>query len=166
MANKTTFTPEEWRQLLEGVMMSSMAVSAADPSGLWGMLKEGFASAGALADIKAKGGSNELIKAIVDDFGTSEGRSIARDGLKETFSGAKAPEIKTRSIESLRQLSTLLDTKAPADAAEVKTWLRDIAQRVAEASKEGGFLFFGGERVSEAERATLDEISSTLNVRT
>ena len=166
MANKTTFTPEEWQQLLEGVMMSGMAISAADPSGLWGMLKEGFASAGALADIKAKGGSNELIKAIVDDFGTSEGRSISRDGLKETFSGAKAPEIKTRSIESLRQLSVLLDAKAPEDAGEVKAWLRDIAQRVAEASKEGGFLFFGGERVSEAERATLDEISSTLNVRT
>lgn len=166
MANKANFTPEEWQQVLEGVMMSSMAVSAADPSGLWGMLKEGFASAGALADIKAKGGSNELINAIVDDFGTSEGRTITRDGLKEKFAGAKPKDIKFRSIESLNQLSGLLDAKAPEDAVEVKAWLRDIAQRVAEASKEGGFLFFGGERVSEAERATLDEISNALSVRT
>ena len=165
MANKTSFTPEEWQQVLQGVMMSSMAVSAADPSGLWGMLKEGFANAGALADIKSKGTSNELIKAIVDDFGTSEGRSATRDGLKEKFAGAKAPDIRALSVESLSELSALLDTKAPEDAPEVKAWLRDIAQRVAEASKEGGFLFFGGERVSEAERATLDEISTALNIR-
>ncbi len=64
MVNKSSFTPEEWQQVLQGVMMSSMAVSAADPSGLWGMLKEGFANAGALADIKTKGNSNELINQL------------------------------------------------------------------------------------------------------
>jgi hypothetical protein len=35
---------------------------------------------------------------------------------------------------------------------------------VAEASKEGGFLGFGGVQVSEAERTTLAEISAALNL--
>ncbi len=47
MSDKSSFTPDEWHQILQSVMMSSMAVSAADPSGLWGMLKEGFAGTGA-----------------------------------------------------------------------------------------------------------------------
>ena len=45
MANKASFTPEEWKQLLEA-MLASIAVTAAEPSGLWGMLKESFAAGG------------------------------------------------------------------------------------------------------------------------
>jgi hypothetical protein len=57
----------------------------------------------------------------------------------------------------------LLDAKAPQDAAAFKTWLRDIAQKAAEAANEGGFLGFGGIAVSDAEKATLAEISTALN---
>ena len=34
MTDKTNFTPEEWKLLLESVMMAGIAVSAAEPSGL------------------------------------------------------------------------------------------------------------------------------------
>jgi hypothetical protein len=40
MTDKSTFTPEEWKLLLESVMMAGIAVTAAEPSGLWGLLKE------------------------------------------------------------------------------------------------------------------------------
>ena len=38
-----------------------------------------------------------------------------------------------------------------------------MAQKAAEAGKEGGFLGFGGVAVSEAEKATLVEISAALS---
>ena len=65
-------------------------------------------------------------------------------------------------IEGLRQVSLLLEAKAPTDAAAFKTWLAALAERVAAASKEGGFLGFGGVQVSDAEKATLGEISAAL----
>ena len=164
MANKSTFTADEWKQLLESVMMTAMAVTAADPSGLWGMLKEGLAAGGALAQSKADAASTELVKAVVADLGTAEGRSAARDGVRAKFAGSQPADAKARAIEALRQVAALLDTKAPEDAAAFKAWLRGIAQRVAEASKEGGFLGFGGVQVSDAERATLAEISGALNL--
>lgn len=37
-----------------------------------------------------------------------------------------------------------------------------IAQAVAEAHKEGGFLGVGGKQVSEEEQAALDDIKATL----
>jgi hypothetical protein len=40
--------------------------------------------------------------------------------------------------------------------------LNGLASKVAEASKEGGFLGFGGVQVSDAEKAALAEISSAL----
>jgi hypothetical protein len=163
MASKTTFGAEEWKRLLQSPMIAAMAVTAADPSGLWGMLKEGLAASSALAQAKADAGANELIRAVVAEFETSEGRAVARDGLRERFSGSKPADLKARAIEEIRQVSTLLDAKAPEDAVAFKAWLAAIAERVAEASKEGGFLGFGGAPVSDAEKATLAEIAGALS---
>ena len=162
MSAKTDFTPDEWKLLLESVMMAGIAVTAAEPSGLWGTLKESFASARGMAS--GKGGSSDLINALVADFETSDGRTIAREGLSEQLKGSKAAEIKEKSIAALRQAAALLDTKAPGEAAAVKTWLRQMSHNVAEASKEGGFLGFGGVTVSDAEKATLAEIDAALKV--
>ena len=162
MADKNSFTPDEWKTLMESVMATGVAVSAAEPSGLWGMMKEGFASAAVLSEAKSKQDANPLIRALVDDFVTSEGRQSVQNGLKEKFQGAKAADIKERSINLLRQASAIVDTKAPQDAPAFKSWIGQLGQRVADASKEGGFLGFGGIQVSEAEKATLNEITNAL----
>jgi len=67
-------------------------------------------------------------------------------------------------LEVLKQAAAIVDTKVPSDAGAYKSWLRHIAQAVAEASAEGGFLGFGGVPVSEAEKATLAQISTNLGV--
>jgi hypothetical protein len=164
MADKSSFTKDEWTRLLESPMMAGMAITAADPSGLWGLLKESFAGGAALTKVATDSNANALIKAVVADFSTSEGRSAARDGLKAEFVGAKPADIKTKSVESLRQVSALLSAKAPGDAAAFKDWLHQISQSTAEAASEGGSLFGGGVQVSDAEKATLGEISSALGV--
>ena len=38
MANKQSFTPEEWTKVMESAMMAGVAVTAAEPSGLWGKI--------------------------------------------------------------------------------------------------------------------------------
>lgn len=165
MASKTTFTPEEWKQVLEGVMLSGMAVTAAEPSGLFGVLKESMATGKALLAAKSDPASNELIKAVVAEYETGDGRKLASDQLKSRLKGNTSADIRNKSIAALRDLSTLLDTKAPSDAAAFKVWLTHIAEDAAEASKEGGFMGFGGTPVSEAEKATLSELSSALGMK-
>src|SRR3954453_9434231 len=124
MADKSSFTEEEWTLLLESPMMAGMAVTAADPSGLWGLLKESFASGSALAKAMTDPGSNPLVKALATDFSTSEARSAARDGLKAKLANSQPAEVKTKSIEALRQVSAMLAIKAPCNAAAFKSWLR------------------------------------------
>jgi hypothetical protein len=166
MADKSTFTPDEWKLILERVMAAGLAVSAAEPSGLFGLLREGFASSSTLVQAKTDPNTNALIKAAVADFDTSEGRSVVRDGLKEKLAGSPTVEIKEKCIQILQQTAALLDAKAPSDAAAFKGWLRLIAQHVAEAASEGVLLGFGGVKVSDAEKATLAEISSVLKLAT
>ena len=162
MANKQSFTPAEWTKVLESMVLAGMAVSAAHPSGLWGTLKEAFASRSAMATSKLSSSSNELIKAAIADFETRETRSVVEEALHKRVAGAKPAEIVQRSLDNLREVSTILDAKAPSDAAAFKDFLRGISQKVAEASAEGGFLGFGGVKVSDAEKATLGDIAKAL----
>jgi hypothetical protein len=164
VTDKSNFTPDEWKVLLESVMAASIAITAAEPSGLWGLLKESFAGGAELAKAKMDPAIDVLIKAIVDDFGTAEGRTITRDGLKDKLKGAKPAEIKDKCVDILKQAAKVVDAKAPSDAAAFKGWLRQISQHVAEASTEGGFLGIGGVAVSDAEKATLADISSALKL--
>jgi hypothetical protein len=164
MADKTSFTKDEWALLLRSPMNAGMAITAAEPSGLFGLLKESFAGGAALAEAVTNSNANPLVKAIVTDFQTRDGRAAAHDGLKAELADSKPAEIKTKAIDSLRQVSTVLATKAPDDAAAFKGWLREISQKTADAASEGGGLFGGGVRVSDAEKATLGEISSALGI--
>ena len=162
MADMQNFTPDEWTKVLQGVMLASMAVTAAEPGGLWGTLMETFVGGSTMAASKFDPYSNELIKAVIADFETAKGRYAVQESLRKDFAGLKPPDVVQHSLTNLRDLSAILDAKAPGDADGFKAWLRDISQRVAEASKEGSFLGVGGVQISDAEKVTLADISKAL----
>jgi len=121
MTSKAAFTADEWNQVLGGVFMAGFAVTAADPSGLWGLLKETFASGRALMDAKNNASASELSQAIVSDMETSEGRSAAQDHVKGRLQGAKREEIKQRAIDALRAPFAVLD-QALAAHGDAEAW--------------------------------------------
>jgi hypothetical protein len=162
MATKSDFTTDEWKKVLEAPLLASFAISAADPSGLFGLIKEGFASASALAEVKSNPAADALLTAVVDDLLTGDGRSAARDGVKAVATGGDIAGAKDRALTELKSAVAIVNAKAPADAVAFKAWLNHIAQKVAEASAESGFLGFGGAPVSEKEKATLAELATIL----
>src|SRR6478735_8238609 len=68
MADKTSFTKDEWTLLLESPMIAGMAITAAEPSGLWGLLKESFAGGSALTKAMTGPDTNALVKSVVTDL--------------------------------------------------------------------------------------------------
>ncbi len=65
----------------------------------------------------------------------------------------------------LKQAARILDSKAtPEESAEIKGWLSDLSVKTANAAKEGGFLGFGGTKVSENEKVALQKIADKLGV--
>ena len=164
MAGKASFTPDEWARVVASPMVASMAITAADPSGLWGLLKEAMSGGWALLDAKQNAHANPLAKAVADDITTSETRIAAREWVQSQFKGVQLGELKNKAVGELRVVSALVEAKAPEDAAGFKAWLSQVAQKAAEAGNEGGFLGFGGVAVSDAERATLAEISAALGM--
>jgi len=116
------------RALLQSPLIVGIAVFAADPGGLFGMLKESMASARALVQAKADPNVDELVRAVAGDFETSEGRGLAQEGVKAVLAGTKPADIKAKAVAKLSAVSALLANKAPADAVAYKTWLAGIAK--------------------------------------
>jgi hypothetical protein len=162
MASKANFSTEEWSRVVASPMVASTAITAADPSGLWGLLQEGIAGGSALLKAKQDASTNALVKAVVDDFANGDARTAARERVQTIFKSSQPADLTRRAVDELRSVASLLDSKAPEDSQAFKSWLQEIAQKAAEAAKEGGFLGFGGIAVSDAEKATLAEIAAAL----
>jgi hypothetical protein len=161
MAGKADFTADEWSLLCKSPMLAAMVVVAASPSGPFGVIKEMIAMAKLVAETKAKGGEG-LVSAVVNEITTREGIEHA----KPTEIQGKSPDqARAYALDQLKQAAALLHQKAPGDATAFTQWLQEVAQRVASASKEGGFLGFGGTLVSEQEHAALRDIAATLGIQ-
>jgi hypothetical protein len=163
MAVKDSFAPEEWARIVGAPMLAGIAVTAADPGGLWGAVKEGTATASALrAGANPAGEGGGLITEVASAYQSSEGRDLARGALKAQSSGKQPAEIVDAAVAELGAVAALVASKAPEEAPAFKAWLKEIAAKVAEAGNEGGFLGFGGVKVSDAEKATLDRVGAAL----
>ncbi|GAB3094034.1 hypothetical protein G8770_02115 [Aestuariicella hydrocarbonica] len=161
MSIKDKFTDDEWKLVLQSPMLTGIAITAADPSGLWGMLKEGFGVASSLQQAKASPGDS-LPGMISSAFDHAEGRKLAQENLKEQFKGKKPAQAADIAVTRLGDVCAIVAAKAPEQVEAYKTFIRAIAQKVAESATEGGFLGFGGEKVSAAEQKTLDDIDRVL----
>lgn len=155
---KTDFSPDEWQVLFAAAPMVGLGISAASPNGPFGVVKEMFSVGMALAEVVQKGSDNALVKAIADDM---RARGTKAEGVK----GVKTPEDARRAVlEHMTKVSDIVAKQAPAEAEGFKRWLVEVAKRVAEASTEGGFLGFGGEKVSAGERDAIQAIAEKLGV--
>jgi hypothetical protein len=162
MATKADFTAEEWNQIRRAPFMAGLAVVAASPSGPFGVVKEMLAVGKMLAEVKAQGSSNDLVKSLVADLEGGSGEQSTPAELQ----GKGPDQVKSFAIDSCRQATALIEKKAtPEEAQGFKQWLVSVGQRVSEAAKEGGFLGFGGTQVSEQEAATIKELSTALGVK-
>jgi hypothetical protein len=162
MSTKIDYSAEEWKLCLKAPLMAGLAVVAASPSGPLGVLREVFAVGKLVAETRTQVGSNELLRALVSELASPDARGQV-DAAE--LRGLAPEQLKAHALEACRTFSALVDRKATREEAEgVKRWLVGIAQRTAEAAKEGGFLGLGGTRVSEAETGAIREVSSALGI--
>ena len=76
-----------------------------------------------------------------------------------------AEKLTAQTLEDAREAAQLLDSKVdPAQAAQYRQWALGVADKVAMASTEGGFLGFGGTRLSDAEKSLIDQLKTALRV--
>jgi hypothetical protein len=160
-----SFSPEDWTLLKSAPLLAGLLVSLSDlRSGIFGAVKEGLAPSQAIMEAGA-GASNPVVAAVVASI---KEMAAKRERLQPPISvtGKKPEEVKAEVTAQLAKISAVLKDKVPTDQAEgYKSWLVAIAGKVANAATEGGFFGFGGEKVSAAETAAINELASSLGVK-
>jgi hypothetical protein len=173
---RQNFTDEEWTTLLQAPLQGVMAVVLADRVDPVSFLQE------LMAGVKIVGAElqrQDLTGELAPLMATAMGEIDAQDpldgdqlllkkefellGLMQTFKDAK--EGKQYALEHFRRVAAILETKvAGIHATDCKRWLMAIAQKVAEAQREGGFMGIGSSRISEKESDVLKDLAAALKL--
>jgi hypothetical protein len=143
MTGKADFTPEEWQVVLEGPPSAGMIVVTAQRGGTF---RETIAMAEGYAEARKQHGQSELLDEIVS--------------AKPVIDHTRYQSVEELKEDGLRHLSDaveLLDHKAtPEELTDYRRFVLSLAGEVAAAHREGG------EGVSPAERAAIEEIATSL----
>ena len=162
MVQKADFTSEEWQLVLSMPQIASLYVALASPSNPLGLAQEMVASTKVIMEALKAASGNELIDAVAADI---RERVEKRERLESPLKMSNDPnDMKSQCLQACREVAALLSQKAPAEAQAYKQWIYQAAQNSANAAKEGGFFGIGGERISEAESAALQEIATALDL--
>ncbi len=163
MTQKTAFTSDQWDLLRLVPALVSAGMSSADRSGLFATVKEASAGIRSMSE-SYRGSDVELLQAFADDRSTP-GIPDPRELLGEGDREQQRVKLKESVMTRLQQALSLLEQKAtPEETRAYKQMVHDVAEDVANASKEGGFLGFGGVQVSEAEKSFLAELDQALRL--
>lgn len=149
MVDKSQFSADEWERVKDAPAVAGVMVVTAQRGGT---LREAMEMARAWTEARGGAGGSALLDELV-----------ASPPAIDPQRFSSPDELRTRAPQMLRDAVSTLEAKADPDEVEAyKQFIVTLAQRVAEAHKEGGFLGIGGEKVGEDERAALDQIRSAL----
>jgi hypothetical protein len=143
MTGKADFTPEEWQVVLEGPPSAGMIVVTAQRGGTF---RETIAIAKAYVEARKKHGQSQLLDEI----------AAAKPEIDHTRYHS-FEELKDDGLRHLRDAVALLERKVTAEELEdYRRFVLNLADVVANAHREGG------ENVSPAERAAIEEIAASV----
>jgi hypothetical protein len=149
MTKKADFNAEEWSTLVEAPVLAGMRVVTA---GRGGTIRETMAMGKVYAAARQQHGESELLDNLVSSPPTMDPQRVGSSG-----------DVKGAVEQRLREAVGILEGKATAEELDAyRGFVVTLAEAVANAHKEGGFMGVGGTPVSEDERRALDEIAATL----
>lgn len=157
------WTPEDQTLLIRTAIMCGISVAVSKSDGNRKTTDELAAIPRRLSDIARKS-SNPMLQLLAGDAGMNEIRAMMEQ-FAANPGALKLQEVKPFALRRCDELLEALATKAtPAQADEVKQAILEVCQGVAEESKDGSFLGFGGVRVSPEEEGVINEVRRVLKL--
>lgn len=143
------YSNDQWNTIRLGPVAAASLVIGASPSGAIGITKEVAAMGDVIAALKKTSSPASL-------FSLATAEPVTAADL------TSLPTDRTALIGLLRNSVATVRATSPIEGAAYGQFIIELATKVAEASKEGGFLGIGGTRINEAEQAALDEIKAAV----
>jgi hypothetical protein len=162
MATKEAFSAEEWNLIRVAPILVMTGVAASDPGGLIGAFKESFSGVSSMMGAFKESSALELMSSLMAEKSMPT-MPDKKQMLGEGSGEQQSANFKNAVLGYVKQAVALIKSKgSPEEAAAYEKMMAAVAEKVANAAKEGTFFGFGGERVSAGEKAFLDELNAAL----
>jgi hypothetical protein len=160
MTTKADFSEEEWATLVRSPMVAGAAITLADPGGPIEVVKETSAVL-KFATSSSSEQRDDLVGELAREVrGLAEQRKNPLGDFKPR--GALAGK---EIVDETARANEIVSAKAsPEETDAFRAWIMECAQRAADAAKEGGFMGFHAERVSQGEKDMLAQLRSALSM--
>jgi hypothetical protein len=157
MTTKTDFTEEDWARIVRAPFVAGMAITLADPGGPIEAAKESMAAMKSATNPPSR--EQLLTEVALDLQSMVQQRHNPLQGFRPTAGSDAGAQV----LDELRAVqSAVAATATPEETAAWGQWMLATAQAAADAAKEGGFMGFRAEQVSQGEQAMLDQLRSVV----
>ena len=164
------YTPEEWKTISYLPQGIGYLMGGAGNEKLFGSSSEKLIVSTLLLSAWKEYPDNTLIKSIITNpenfnqfFENAKSHLAYVMFLIEKHSIKTTKNFLTIILNDCTKVLDIIKTKeSQKDINEYKSWLLDIALKVANETKEGSFLGFGGERFSEEEQRIYKKLELIL----
>lgn len=170
MEKPENYTDQEWELVTSLPSLVGSAMAGVGKSGIVGTSKEMFSSVQTMMRARKNFSQNSFVGKVMP---STTDPKLAMQEAKQTRNAVIA-RVKNADIQQRNDLSKMVledfskaiqivkEKQTAEEAQTYKNWVISIAEDVANAAKEGDFLGFGGERISENEQNLLNEMRSQL----
>ncbi len=161
VTTKNEFSEEDWNRIVRAPFVAGLAISLADPGGPIETAKETVATLKAATNPASR---EQLVAELALDIQQQvQQKQNPLKGYRPSSEAGTASGGEQVLVE-LQAVRAIVAARAtPEETAEFGQWLVAAAQAAADAAKEGGFMGFGAERVSEGEQAMLDRVRAAVS---
>jgi hypothetical protein len=158
VTSKADFTEEEWATLVRSPMVAGLAITIADPGGPIEAVKETSAVV-KVVNVTANDQRDDLVGHLAREIrAMAEQRHNPIGDFKP-----RGQDPKQEIVDEIARAGEIVRAKAtPEEDQSYREWILEAAQRAADAAKEGGFMGFHAERVSQGEKDMLARLGAAL----
>jgi hypothetical protein len=158
VTTKSDFDEQEWARIVRAPLVAGMAITLADPGGPIEAAKESMAS------MKSATNPPRREHLLADVALELQAMIQERHNPLKGFRPESGRPLGEQVIEELQSVHGLIAAKSdPEEAAAFGRWMVASAQAAADAAKEGGFMGFGAEQVSQREKDMLERVRAAVN---
>jgi hypothetical protein len=158
MTTKADFSEKDWVRVVRAPFVAGMALTLADPGGPIEAAKESMASIKSATNPPSR---EQLLSEIALDIQAQvQQHHNPVKGYRPTGGTSPGDQV----VQELHDVRAIVNEHAtPEEAAAFGNWLVSTAEAAAKAAKEGGFMGFNAELVSEREKDMIEKVRAAVS---
>jgi hypothetical protein len=157
VTTRSAFTEDEWPRIVRAPLVAGMAISLADPGGPIEAAKESMATLKSATNPPSR--EQLLAEVALEIQAMAQERQNPLKGYKPGTDPSPGEDV----LRELGAVQAMVAAKAtPEEATAFGRWLIAAAQAAADAAKDGGFMGFRAQQVSEREQAMMDRVRAAV----